>query len=100
MVSLLIVCCEAVVVLVSGNLVVLTGVVVMTGRIADEVAGANEGLWPVAGMLNEKLVEPVTEDPDEEAVAVDSVEETEAIPDVEALGSDGLLSAPLPSVMT
>ena len=44
MAPLLIVCCEAAVLFVSGDMVVLTGVVVVPGRIADEVAGANEEL--------------------------------------------------------
>ena len=50
--------------------------------------------------MPDELVEPATEDPVGEAMAGDSLEETEAIPDFEALGSDGTLSAALPRTIT
>ena len=69
-------------------------------RVTVAVTGANEELCPPFEILDE-LVKPAAEDGVEEAVMVDSVEETKVVLDIEALDeSDTSLSVlPPPTVM-
>lgn len=73
----------------------------MLERLTVAVMGANEEMRPLARILNE-LVEPAVEDCVEDAVAVVSMEETKAVPDVKTLKEldASSLVPPPPSVIS
>lgn len=86
----------------SGDWRILAGTVtVVLEKFTVAVMGANEEMRPLARILNE-LVEPAAEDRVENAVAVVSMEETKAVPDVKTLKEldASWLVPPSPSVIS